>query len=84
MLAYVTILATAISGFAGAPIWVVLIGAVALATLSYAEHYMLYQRSSELGLTDLIDTTLLGSLFNGFAACAMGYGMGVVLKVVGI
>jgi hypothetical protein len=83
MLAYLAILIVSIAGFAGAPLWAVILGAVGLASLSYAEHYRLYQRNSDLGFTELVDTTLLASLLNAFAAAAMAYGAGAALRFMG-
>jgi hypothetical protein len=51
MLGFVTIFAAALAGLAGLGAWAVGASAIALASLSYAEHYQLYRRGQELGLT---------------------------------
>jgi hypothetical protein len=83
MLAYLTIFAASVSGFAGAPVYVVGLATLALASLSYAEHYSIYQRGSENGLFDLVDTTLIGSLFNAVAASGAAFGAGAALSFIG-
>ena len=82
MLSYLAIFAVSLCGYAALPVWVVAAATVALASLTYAEHYRLYRRGSELGLFSLIDATLLRSLFNALCACAAAYGFGVVVRLV--
>jgi hypothetical protein len=64
------------------PLWVIGAATVALASLSYAEHYGLYKRGAELGLFSHTDTTLVRSLFNALCATAAAYGFGVVVRFV--
>jgi|SoiMethySBSTD1v2_1073268.scaffolds.fasta_scaffold803319_2 hypothetical protein len=82
MLSYLAIFAVSLCGYAALPVWVVAAATVALASLSYAEHYRLYRRGSELGLFTLIDATLMRSLFNALCASAVAYGFGVVVRFV--
>jgi hypothetical protein len=82
MLSYLAIFAVSLCGYASLPIWVVGAATVALASSSYAEHYRLYRRSSELGLFTPIDATLMRSLFNALCASAAAYGFGVVVRFV--
>lgn len=83
MLAYLTIFAASVSGFAGAPLWVVGLATIALASLSFAEHYALYQRGTGLGFFDLVDTTLIGSLLNALTASGLAFAAGAALRFVG-
>jgi hypothetical protein len=83
MLAYLTIFSASIAGFASAPAWVILLASIALVSLSFAEHYRLYQRNSGLGMTELVDTTLLGSLINALVASSLAFGAGVALRIFG-
>jgi hypothetical protein len=84
MLAYLTIFTASVSGFAGAPVWVVGLATIALASLSFAEHYCLYQRGSELGFFNLVDTTLISSLLNAIAASGMAFAAGAALRFLGV
>jgi hypothetical protein len=81
MLGYVIILASALSGLAGAPAWTVLVAAIALNSISYARHMPLFRRAAALDMQGSIDQTLVASLFNGFVAAAAAYGCGVALRL---
>jgi hypothetical protein len=80
VLGFICLLTVALCGLVAAPGWSVPIGAVALASVSYARHYGLFRRATDLGLQDAIDQTLLASLINGLAASAMAYGCGAALR----
>ena len=80
MLGFLAILAVGLCGLLAAPAWTVLLAAVALATISYARHQMLFRRATDLGMQDAIDQTLLASLLNGLLAGAAAYGCGAVLR----
>lgn len=80
MLGFLAILAIAFCGLAGAPAWTVPVAAVALASVSYARHYLLFRRAADLGLQDAIDQTLIRSLANGLAASAAAYGCGAAFR----
>lgn len=54
MLGFLAIFAAALAGFGGLGVWAVGASAIALASLSYAEHYQLYRRGQELGLTEAL------------------------------
>ena len=81
MLGYLTIFLTSASAFAGAQAWVIGFATIALVSLAYAEHYSIYQRGTELGLDELIDTTLLASTLNALIASSASYGLGWLLVV---
>ena len=80
MLAYFAILISAICGLTAAPVWSVIIAAIALSSISYARHQSLFGRAGDLGMQRAIDATLLASLFNGVLAAAAAYGCGVALR----
>jgi hypothetical protein len=82
VLSYLTIFAASLCGYASIGIWSVGAATVALASLSYTEHYGLYRRGAELGLFRQIDATLLSSLFTALCGTAAAYGFGVVVRLV--
>ena len=84
VLAFVTILAVALCGLAGAPAWSVLVAAISLASVSYARHYMLFRRAAAPGLQDAIDHTLIRSLVNAVIASTMAYGCGLAFRFLSI
>jgi hypothetical protein len=85
MLGFLCTFAVAVCGLAGAPAWwCVPLASVALASVSYAKHHMLFRRAADLGLQDGIDYTIAGSLFSGLVASAAAYGCGAVLRVLSL
>lgn len=82
MLAFIAIFGACIGGLAGGPPWIIAAGAIALMSLSYAEHYGLYRRGQELGLTDILEGTLLRSAFNAVVASGGAYLGGWLLRLV--
>jgi hypothetical protein len=82
MLVYAATFIVSLGGYAGLPIWVIGVGTIALASLSYAEHYRLYRRGAELGMFEQIDSTMIGSLLNALGASTMAYGAGVIVRFV--
>ncbi|MFY0612933.1 MAG: hypothetical protein JXQ99_15490 [Hyphomicrobiaceae bacterium] len=58
MLGFLPIFGAAIAGYAGMPPLVIAASAIALASLSYAEHYRLYRRGQELGLSEVLEGTM--------------------------
>lgn len=81
MLSFGVILAAAISGFAGVGVWAVAACAIALASLSYAEHFHLYRRGQELGLTEALRSTVLRSFLNALVASGGAYACGLLLRL---
>ena len=81
MLSYCTILVAAVCGLVGAPLWSVVVAAIALSSISYTRHTPLFRRAGELGMQDAIDQTLVSSLTNSLLASAAAYGCGVALRV---
>jgi len=84
VLALAPIFLVALSGLTAAPMWSVPVGALALATISYARHHLLFRRASDLGLQDQIDQTLLKSLLNGLVASTAAYGCGAALRFLSV
>jgi H+/gluconate symporter-like permease len=82
MLAYITIFLASMCGYAGTPIWWAPVAAVGLASLSYAENYMLIRRGQELGFADEVTGTMLKSFGNALMATGAAYAFGMVLRVV--
>ena len=82
MLGFLAIFAAALSGFGGLGIWAIAACAIALASLSYAEHYQLYRRGQELGLTDALRSTAVRSFVNALIAAGGAYLGGVLLRLI--
>ncbi len=81
MLAYLAILGAALAGLAGVAPWAIAASAIALMSISYAEHHRLYQRGQELGLTDMLEWTLLRSAFHALVAAGGAYLGGWLLRL---
>lgn len=80
MLGLLCILAMALCGLTAAPGWSVAIGAIALASVSYARHHALFRRAANIGMQEAIDQTLVSSLLNGLFASIAAYGCGAALR----
>lgn len=81
MISYLAILGAALGGLGGLQPWIIAASAIALASLSYTEHSHLYDRGHALGLSRLVNTTLLKSFGNGLLASGGAYGIGWVLRL---
>ena len=81
MLGFVAIFAAALAGFGGVGVWTIGACAIALASLSYAEHYQLYRRGQELGLTEVLRSTTLRSFGNALVAAGGAYAGGCLLRM---
>lgn len=82
MLAYLAILGAAIAGFAGVQPWAIAAAAIALASISYADHGHLYERGRDLGLTRVVNGVMLRSLANALIASTIAYAGGWLLRLV--
>ena len=80
MLTYATIFLVSICGYVRAPIWSIGVATIAMSSISYAKHYYLYRRGTELGLHELVDQTFIGSLFNALVATSIAYAMGAIVR----
>jgi len=81
MLGYLVILGAAIGGYAGGPPWIIAASAIALMAISYSEHYQFYRRGQELGLTELLENTVLRSALNAAIAAGGAYGVGMMFGI---
>ncbi len=82
MLGFVAIFAAALSGFVGIGVWAIAACAIALASLSYAEHYSLYRRGQEMGHFDALRSTTLRSFGNALIAAGGAYACGYLLRLI--
>jgi hypothetical protein len=84
MLGLLLLFVVGLCGLTGAPFWCVPLAAIALASISYARHHMLFRRAADLGLQDAIDQTLVRSLANGLVASAAAYGCGAAFRFLAV
>ncbi|MGD9785658.1 MAG: hypothetical protein AB7E80_05390 [Hyphomicrobiaceae bacterium] len=76
MLGFLTIFAATLAGYTGVGSWSIAAAAIGLTSMSYARHQRLYERGQELGLSNVVESTLLRSCANALAASCAGYGFG--------
>ncbi len=81
MLGFLAIFAAALAGFGSVGLWAIAASAMALASLSYAEHFQLYRRGQELGLTEVLRSTALRSFGNALIASGGAYLGGYLLRL---
>ena len=81
MFGFLAIFAAALAGFAGVGVWAIAASAIALASLSYAEHFSLYRRGQELGHLDALRGTALRSFGNALIAAGGSYACGCLLRI---
>ena len=79
-LGYLAILGASLAGYAGLGPWVVAVAAIALASLSRADHGLTYERGRELSLYRIIDSVMLRSLCNAAIASTAAYGFGWLMR----
>jgi hypothetical protein len=84
VLAFLSIIVVAFCGLVGAPVWCLALGAIALVSISYARHHLLFRRADDLGLQGEMDRTLIGSLVNALVASTMAYGCGAALRFLSV
>jgi hypothetical protein len=80
MIAFLAIFAAGLCGYAQAPVLAWPLAATALASVSWAQRYLLIRRGVEAGLDDLVLDTLIRSLFNSLVATGGCYWFGVALR----
>lgn len=80
MIAYLAIFCVGLAGYAGVSPWAISAAALALASLSYAEHGRIYERSRELGIYRIIDSVMVRSLRNAVIASTAAYGFGWLMR----
>lgn len=76
MLGFLTIFAATLAGYAAVAPWAIAAAAIALSSISYAQHSRLYERGQELGLSQVVETTVFRSFFNALAASSAAYSLG--------
>jgi hypothetical protein len=81
MLAYMLIFGVALCSYAGAGVWCWPASAAGLVSLSWADHYLLYWRGSDLGLIDDIQDTFVRSTFNAVVATGAAYCLGLAVRL---
>lgn len=81
MLAFLTILAATLAGYAGVEPWAIAAAAMGLASISYTQNQKLYERGNALGFSQIVESTLLRSLLNAFVASGAGYGLGLMVRL---
>jgi len=81
-LGYLAILGVSLAGYAGLGPWVIAAAAVALSSLSRAEHGPTYERGRALGLHAILDSVMLRSALNGVIASAAAYGFGWLMRII--
>ena len=82
VLGFIVIFAASIAGYADAGLWTIAACAIGLASASYSEHYALYKRGQDLGLTDTLRATVLRSFGNGLVAAGAAYFCGWFLRLI--
>lgn len=82
MLGYLAIFSASLAGYAGLGPWIIAVAAIALASLSRAEHAATYERGRELSLYSIIDSAMVRSAFNGIIASSAAYGFGWLMRAI--
>lgn len=80
MIAYFALFGCALAGYVGLAPYAVAGCAIALVSLSYAEHASLYRRGHEMGHARVIDLVMLKSVLNALVASIAAYGGGLVFR----
>ena len=82
MIAYMALMGAAIGGFTGGiGLWAIALSAVALAALSRAEYFDLYDRAAELGYHDAALSTTFQSVCNALVASGVAYAGGYAFRL---
>ena len=82
MLAFLSILATALAAFAGAPLWTMLIGAGVLVTISLSEQRKLAGRFEAIGARHVLVYAAWQSGFDALVATVAAFALGWALRTV--
>jgi apolipoprotein N-acyltransferase len=80
VLAFLTLFAAGLCGYAHSSPMSWPAAALALSSISWAQHYLLIRRGLDDGFGDAVSVTLTGSLFNAFVATGGCYWLGVILS----
>lgn len=80
MIAYLSILATSLAAFAGAPVWAVLPGTLVLLSISLLEQRKLSARSAAIGASTMLTMAAWQSAGEALFAAGAAYGLGAVVR----
>ncbi|RUP10123.1 hypothetical protein [Hyphomicrobium sp.] len=80
MLAFTSILFTALAAFAGAPIWAALIGAAVLFSISLGEQRKFAARFSNIGASHVLTMAHWQSAGHAILASGAAFGLGMVSR----
>jgi hypothetical protein len=80
LLTYATVFLMSLCGYAHVPVWSIALGALGLTALTYAKHYRLLKRGTELGLFDLVDGTLASASLNAILGASISYAIGIAVR----
>jgi hypothetical protein len=80
-LGYLAVLGSSLAGYSGLGPWVIAVGAIALASVSRAQYSELYERSRDMGLARVVNSTTLRSLGNALVASSAAYVGGWALRL---
>jgi hypothetical protein len=81
MLAFTSILLTALAAFAGAPIWVAVIGAAVLFSISLREQRKFAARFSNLGVSHVLSMAHWQSAGHAILASGAAFGLGALSRL---
>lgn len=82
MIAYLTILATSVAAFAGAPFWITALGAATLFSLSINEQRQLSTRFAAIGASYILTMAAWQSAGNAIIAVGAAFGLGKAAHLV--
>lgn len=82
VISYLAIFAAGLGGFVGLPPWTIAATAIALASISYFRHEVVYRRARATGFATLINSTVVRSAFNAVVASAAAYGSGYLIALI--
>lgn len=80
MLAFTSILLTALAAFAGAPIWVSLVGAAVLFSISLREQRKFAARFANLGVSHVLTMAQWQSAGHALLASGAAFGLGAISR----
>ncbi|MGO4686243.1 hypothetical protein [Hyphomicrobium sp. 2TAF46] len=83
MLAFTSILFTALAAFAGAPIWAALIGAAILFSISLREQRKFAARFSNIGASHMLTMAHWQSAGHAMLASGAAFALGAVVRILG-
>ena len=82
VIAYLTILGTAVGGLFGAPWFALIVGAVALFIVTLVEHHHFRVRFSAVGMSDVYQSFALSNVGTSLIAATAAYLLGSVVRLV--